>query len=144
MRLPRLFKRRPYTATAAAAALVGAMSCVGGGGSTNASPIQASLQAIGTLVLTNCSAVNGNASESCNFSGSMINNGPGCAGDISGVTVSSDSTGSQVGTADWTFAGTLLAGATGTYTGTGLLVPGNNAPSNYHTTFTFTSVVCPS
>ncbi len=41
-------------------------------------------------------------------------------------------------------AGTLLAGATGTYTGSGLPVPANNAPSNYHTTIQFTSVVCPS
>ena len=142
----RLLKRRTYTAAAAASALVGAMSCVttGNDSSPNPSPIQANVVAEGTLVLTNCGPITGSSNVSCSYSGPMTNNGPGCAAGISGTTVSTDSTGAQVGSSDWSTTGTLLPGVTGTYRGSGLAVPGNNAPSSYHTTIFFNSVLCPS
>ena len=147
MRHLRLFKRRPFTAAALAAVLIGTLSsCIGNGepNTPNPSPLSASMAAFGSLILTNCGPITGSSNVSCTFSGAMMNNGPGCAAGISGTTLSSDSTGAQVGSAPWTYSGTVLAGATATYMGTGLQVPGNNAPSNYHTTINFTSVVCPS
>jgi hypothetical protein len=137
MRLPRLFR-----VAWCAAAFVVAVSC--GASTSTPSP---SVVASGPLQLAGCSGAPGAATETCSFNGSMTNNGPGCATDITGTTNSSDSNGATVGSASWTFSGTLAVGQTATYVGSGLaevvnLV--NNGSAIYHTLISATPVTCPS
>jgi hypothetical protein len=141
MRLPRLFR-----ASALAAAIAGLASCSDSSCNSNGpSVLDADVESTnGTMTFSSCSTPPGASLMTCNFSGPMINNGPGCASSISGsTTITASSTGQVTGTQTWTFAGTMLSGQTAVYTGFGILVPVNGT-SVYHTTIQFTSVACPS
>jgi hypothetical protein len=141
MRLLGLFKRPPYMAIAAAAAFVGAATCAH---STEPGVLQADVEAIGSLVLSNCTVVPGTSNQTCTFDGVMTNNGPGCASVSGGTTVSRTGAGAQVGSVKWQVVSvsTIPAGQTSHYQGYNLLWPASDPAATYHTTINWSNVAC--
>jgi hypothetical protein len=113
-------------------------------GSPAAPTLQADVVSSGTITGVGCFNGGSNLFTCSSFSGPMQNTGAGCASNIHGVTLTFVAgTTTQVGSADWTFTGTLQPGQIGTYVGGAITLPGPLVGGwTYGTQIEFTSVAC--
>ncbi len=95
------------------------IACACGGSSPAAPSLPAALSATNSLNAQGCQSVSVNGLLSCQtFSGVLVNNGSGCAGNVHGNTITFVvGTTLQVGSSNWTYAGKIRPGENITYSG---------------------------
>jgi hypothetical protein len=81
---------------------------------------------------------------SCFFQGEGVNNGPGCAINVRGVSRLLNTAGTEVGRAEWTLAATrrIQAGESFLYDGCCYTQASVNIPGSYRTEFSWDNTGC--
>jgi hypothetical protein len=129
----------------AALALLAMLALVtsGCGGNKNEPILAANLVVVGTLSVSNCQVFSVTGLFNCGtFSGIIRNTGPGCAANVRGTTVSVFTDGGgQIGSAGWSYSGTVRDGEQFNYTG-GPIVVAQTGLWEYVTTPSWDNVRC--
>ncbi len=119
------------------ALLIGLFAAVSCGSESPATPtiLPANLASQGNLTVQSCTASTPPLFNCFSYTGSMRNNGSGCAGNVRGVTKTfATSTQNQVGTSSWSYTPRVRPSEEIVYAGLNLVVPGPLTGGWFYTT----------
>lgn len=103
-------------------------------------PPPADLVATGTLTISLCFPGSITGTSTCVYTGSALNNGAGCASNVRGSTLAFNSSNTQVGASQWTYANVVRPGERFVYGGFNLNVPSGSW--TYNTQVSWSNVAC--